>query len=187
MRKSFGLFTLLLMLSACGSVSEEQTVPEGFEVPQGVELTAPLAELELGQTATWIATPANDSPTILVGSVNDVINGEIKDFFGFAIGETTKNSQPVYVNLQVRNGGPEALNEYSLPIYADVNGSEILPPLAIKGPFNPCQVRELPTQFNSGTSSELCLVYLIPQGQKLAAMRLVLNEEQYLTWQVAQQ
>lgn len=186
MKKLSGLLALLLILSACGAVSEEQTVPEGFVVPQGVELTAPLAELELGQTATWIATPTNGNPTVLVGSVNDVINGEIKDFFGFALGETAKTSQPFYVNLQVRNGGPETLVEYSLPLYADVNQSEILPPLAIKGPFNPCQVRELPAEFNSGTSSELCLVYLIPAGQNLASLRLVLNEEQYLNWRVAQ-
>ncbi len=187
MKKSFGMLALLAMLSACGSVAEEQTVPEGFVVPQGVELTAPLAELNLGQAATWIATPTNGSTTVLVGSVNDVINGEIKDFFGFALGEAAKTSQPIYVNLQVRNGGPEALNEYALPIYADVNASEILPPLAIKGPFNPCQVRELPEQFTPGTSSEICLVYLIPAGKQLDSMRLVLNEEQYLTWRVAQQ
>lgn len=187
MKKSFVMLALLITLSACGAGAEEQTVPEGFAVPQGVELTAPFAELKLGQTASWIATPTNGSPTVLVGSVNDVISGEIKDFFGFALGEAAKSSQPLYVNVQVRNGGPEALNEYALPIYADVNGSEILPPLSIKGPFNPCQVRELPEQFNSGTSSELCLVYLIPSGQKLASLRLVLNEEQYLTWQVAQQ
>ena len=82
MKKSFVMLALLITLSACGAGAEEQTVPEGFAVPQGIELTAPFAELKLGQTASWIATPTNGSPTVLVGSVNDVISGGDTDIRG---------------------------------------------------------------------------------------------------------
>lgn len=172
----------LLALASCGE--QTQVIPEGFEVPRGVELTLPDAELALGETASWIANPVGGQPTVLVGSASDVRAGTIKDFFGFQLSEKSQQSTPVYVTFDVRNGGPGTLTNYELPILAGTNGTELIPVTPINGPFNVCQIRELPEDFGSGISAQLCLVYLIPSGETMDSLVLQMNAEQEVRWLV---
>lgn len=167
-----------LALAGCSSSEpaaprSTATAPKGVDLPAGVTLTtAGTSGLKVGTPATVVYQLGDRAASAVTVTIADVTKGTIEDFRFFSLDEATKKSTPYYVAVGVKNEGPAGLGGAALPIYAVDSTTTNLPPNDIVGTFKPCPNPTLPESFLPGATADLCLVYLIPEGRKLTAVRL---------------
>ena len=175
--------TLMLVLSACSSGDEPKPkprtdVPEGFSVPAGVTITDPGSTLRLHTAASVVYTVAEKAASAITVAVNQITKGDIeKDFTFFSLDEALRDSTPYYVRLSVMNNGPSGLGGVAIPVLAHAMSNTVFPPSEMVGTFKPCPTPALPKSFLEGSKANLCLVFLLPKGEKLQMIDLQTGKE----------
>ncbi len=175
--------TLLLVLSACSSGNDPQPkprtdVPKGFSVPPGVTITDPGSTLRLHTAASVVYTVGEKAASAITVAINQVTQGDIeKDFTFFSLDEGLRDSTPYYVRLSVMNNGPSGLGGVAIPVLAHTRSNTVFPPSEMVGTFKPCPTPALPKSFLEGSKANLCLVFLLPKGEKLQTIDLQTGKE----------
>lgn len=167
----------LVALSSCSSAPQETepegpVVPRGFDLPAGVTLTEPGTTLEPGEPASVVLDLGNGAASAVTVEVTKVEEGSMKDFRFFSLDEPAKRSTPYYVDVAVRNEGPAGLGGTALPVLAHSDANVVYPASELVGRFAPCRRPTVPTKFLPDAEAELCLIYLIPRGEKLETVDL---------------
>ena len=173
---------LLVVLAACGGNDPEPTartdVPKGFDVPAGVTITKGGSTLEVGRSASVVYEVEEQAASAVTVTVNGVKTGDIdKDFTFFSLDEKLKASTPYYVRLSVVNEGPSGLGGVAIPVLAHTRSNTVFPPNELVGTFRPCPNPALPESFLEGAKADLCLVFLLPKGEKLQSIDLQTGSE----------
>ena len=169
----------LVLLSGCGSdapAEPEATVPDGFTAPAGVELTPAGTELEIGTPATVVFETGDGAASAITATPTKVTRGKIKDFEFFSLDAASKKATPYYVTASVTNDGPAGLGGLGAPFVAHDDTDMIVAPNVINGDFAPCQGGQLPAKFLPGDTTDLCMVFLVPEGRKLVTIDAVSSE-----------
>lgn len=165
-----------LTVSACSGPDDEPEAvptPRGFEVPAGVTLTQPGAELDLDDPATVVVDLGDGAASAITTTVTDVRRGSVrKDFRSFSLDARSRASTPYYVDVTIHNDGPAGLGGSSLPILAHSDANTVYPASELVGEFEPCPSSTLPGRFLPGSSATLCFVYLVPRGERLESVDL---------------
>ena len=174
---------LLLVLASCSSGDDTKPkprsdVPKGFEVPAGVTITEGGSTLRLHTAASVVYTVGEGATSAIAVSVNEVTKGDIeRDFAFFSLDKRLRSSTPYYVRLSVRNDGPSGLGGVAIPVLAHTRSNTVFPPNELVGDFKPCPNPALPESFLEGSKANLCLVFLLPKGEKLQTIDLQTGKE----------
>lgn len=172
-----GLAALLgaALVAGCSSSKEKSEagpeVPKGFSVPAGVTLTDAGSDVAVGKTATVVYDPGGAASAISV-RIDAATKGKISDFRFFSLDAATRKSTPYYVKATVKNEGPAGLGGATLPLYLHSSANTVYPPNELVGTFKPCPTATLPKSFLPSAAAKVCLVYLVPKGQKLESIDL---------------
>ena len=172
---------LLVLVSACSgddpAPKPRSDVPKGFDVPAGVTITKGGSTLRLGTSASVVYEVSEGAASVVTVTVNEVKAGDIKDFSFFSLDEKLKSSTPYYVRLSVVNDGPSGLGGVAIPVLAHTRSNTVFPPNELVGDFKPCPNPALPGSFLKGSEADLCLVFLLPKGEKLRTIDLQTGKE----------
>jgi hypothetical protein len=174
---------LLVVLAACSSGDDtapkpRSDVPKGFDVPAGVTITEGGSTLALGKPASVVYQVEEGAASVVTVSVDAVKRGDIKkDFTFFSLDEKAKASTPYYVRLAVENNGPSGLGGVTVPVLAHTSSNTVFPPSELVGTFKPCPNPTLPKSFLENSKADLCLVFLLPKGEKLSTIDLQTGQE----------
>jgi hypothetical protein len=172
----------LVLLTACGgddpAPKSRTDVPKGFDVPAGVAITKGGSTLELGKPASVVYQVEEGAASAVTVTVNAVRKGDIKkDFTFFSLDEKAKTSTPYYVRLAVENEGPSGLGGVTIPVLAHTDSNTVFPPSELVGTFKPCPNPSLPESFLESSKADLCLVFLLPRGERLRTVDLQTGKE----------
>jgi len=174
---------LLLVLAACSSGEDaarkpRSDVPKGFDVPAGVTITQGGSTLELGESASVVYELEKGAASAVTVTVDAVRKGNIKkDFTFFSLDEKAKSSTPYYVRVTVENNGPSGLGGVTVPVLAHTTSNTVFPPSELLGTFKPCPNPSLPESFLESAKADLCLVFLLPKGERLSTIDLQTGTE----------
>jgi hypothetical protein len=174
---------LVLVLTACSSGDDTKPksrsdVPKGFAVPAGVRITDGGSTLRLHTAASVVYTVGEGAASAITVAVNQVTKGDVeKDFSFFSLDKKLKDSTPYYVRLSVLNNGPSGLGGVAIPVLAHTRSNTVFPLNELVGDFTPCPNPALPKSFLEGSKANLCLVYLLPKGEKLQTIDLQTGKE----------
>lgn len=168
---------LLLVLAACGGSQDPPRTVESeptptVEVPDGVTLTDPGSTLEVGDEGTVVLDLGGGARSVATVRVTDVEEGDIDDFRFFSLDEQAESSTPYYVDVRVTNQGPSGLGGVTLPLLARTDAPAAHPVSELVGDFESCPDPTVPENFLAGSSADLCLIYLVPEGEDLVTIDL---------------
>jgi hypothetical protein len=174
--------TVLAVLAGCGSDDAETEprtdVPKGFDVPAGVTIAEGGSTVALGRPASVVYRVEERAASAITVTVREVRTGDIeKDFTFFSLDDQAKSSTPIYVDLSVTNEGPSGLGGTTIPVLAHTSSNTVFPPSELVGDFKPCPNPALPESFLEGAEADLCLVFLLPEGEKLQTVDLQTGKE----------
>lgn len=189
-RAGLALLVGIALASACSqrpAADDDPSphIPAGFEVPAGVALTDPGAELEFGDGGTVIYSPEDGTTTVITLRPLRAKKGSIKDFSGFSLDAESKKKTPYYVTVDVENAGPAAIGGEALPLYANTGTGVILPPVDLVGLFKPCRERTLPDDFGPGETAKACLVFMIPANEVPESFDFAAGDDTPIAWTVS--
>ena len=152
-------------------------VPEGFDVPKGVRITDGGAKRQMGKPATVVYEIEQRAASAVTVTVTDVVVGDlVNDFRFFNLPEDLKSSTPLYVRVRVKNEGPSGMGGVALPILLRTTKDKVFPPNDLVGSFRPCPKSALPASFLAGATANICLVYLLPEGEKAESVDVQTGE-----------
>jgi hypothetical protein len=158
----------LFAVSGCQSGPRAKpVVPDGFEVPNGVRITDGGSKREVGKPATVVYRIEQGAASAVTVTLTELETGDLaRDFRFFNLPEEVKSSTPLYAHLRVRNEGPSGLGGVALPILLRTKKDTVLRPNDLVGKFRPCPKSALPKSFLPGSTSDICLVFLVAEGQQ---------------------
>ncbi len=162
-------------LAACGGGDDPApaptaSTPAGFELPEGVELSAPGSTVDVGDPATFVYEVGDGASSAVTATVTKITKGSIKDFAFFSLDKTAKASTPYYVRATLTNEGPAGLGGAAPPFVLRDDANTVAPPNSITGTFRPCGRRTLPASFLPGATAKVCMVFLVPKGRSLVSV-----------------
>jgi hypothetical protein len=183
---------LTLGLAACGGSSgagssstptgqpETQPQTQTTATDGGSDLTAPGAQLKLGQSATvgWVPLSSYNASGAqkalkLKLTVEAIEKGTIDDFENIELDAAEQNSTPYYVKVKIESLDPTAPPSSDDPDVTvegiDDRGQEQTS-VTFLGEFPRCTDTEVPDAFSSGDSFESCLTYLLPGGGSIESV-----------------
>lgn len=167
---------VLLAVAGCGGGADEGPVPSatptGPTPPPGVELTEPGSTLELREPGTAVLDLSGGASSVVTVTVTKIKKGSMKDFRNFSLDPKSKKSRPYYVSAEIENQGPAGIGGVALPIVARTDDDQVYSASELVGRFTPCPTSTIPKSFLAGESAEVCMVYLIGPGEKLALIDL---------------
>jgi len=173
-------FLCAVTVGAAGCQSDPKSspvVPDGFDVPSGVHITAGGSKRQLGKPATVVYEIEQRAASAVTVTVTEVVVGDIaRDFRFFNLPEEVKSSTPIYVHVRVKNEGPSGMGGVALPILLRTTKDQVFPPNDLVGDFRPCPKSALPASFLAGTTANICLVYLLPKGQQAGSVDVQTGE-----------
>jgi hypothetical protein len=142
-------------------------------VPAGVTLTEPGADLELGQPASVVYDAGHDRVSVLTVTVGKVVTGSMKqDFKNFVLGPEQQSSTPYYATATVRNAGPGQLGRASVPLYGHDSTNTVFPATTLVGDLDACPGGALPATFGPKATVRTCAVFLVDKGITLESVEL---------------
>jgi hypothetical protein len=173
---------LLLVVGGC-SVDEPgaeptpaatPTVPAPeVDVPEGVELTDPGAQLALGEPASAVFRAAPGRVSTIEVRVTKVVKGSMRrDFANFGLSAKQLLQEPYYVTAEVTNTGPNPLGDTTVPVWALDSGDTYFPETALAGSVPACPGAPLPQPFAPGDSVTICLVFLAEADTTVVEVQL---------------
>ncbi len=139
-------------------------------VPEGVELTEPGSQLEVGDHAVVAYHPRQDQVGVLDIQVVALEKTSIKDFSAWQLSDAQKASNPYYVRARVENVGDTDLGGRPVPLYVVNDANVLLEPTPFASSFQPCPSTPFPEKFAPGDVTRTCLVYLAPEHGDLVAV-----------------
>jgi hypothetical protein len=156
--------------SGSGSASASASAKPYLPVPDGVELTPPGSELELGEPATVAYEPRQDQVGALTITVTALEKTSFKQSFaGWKLDEATRKTNPYFVRAKVENVGDTDLGGRNVPLYIVDGKNTLIEASSFASTFKPCPVGEFPKKFKQGDRVNVCLVYLSPDHGDLTA------------------
>jgi hypothetical protein len=171
----------LVLLAGCSGDDEPERrpdVPRGFDVPAGVVITKGGSTLRTHTAASVVIRVDERATSVITVKLNEVAKGDIKkDFTFFSLDASAKKATPFYVRLTVRNEGPSGLGGVAIPVLARSTSKTVFPPSEMVGDFKRCPNSTLPKSFLPDSEADLCLVFLLPKGQKLSTIDLQTGAE----------
>lgn len=142
-----------------------------ISTPEGVELTEGGAELELGDNAIVAWTPRNNVTGVLDITVAKIELTTLQDFVAFKLDAASKASTPYYVRASITNAGDTDLSGVTVPLYVvDQETNKLVQASNFASTFKPCPSTPFPKGFVAGKTTNVCLVFLIPDHGKLEAV-----------------
>ena len=162
-----------LLLSGCGGGDAKKgskatpspsasTPSTSVDVPAGVQLTEPGAELKFGEPAT-VAYEANAKrKSVLELTVTSVAKVSMKEFDSYVLDAASKASTPYFVRVKVTNAGTGDLGRTDVPLWAVDQTNTLVHSSTFSNDFKKCPSQPLPAAFGHGKSVTTCLVYLVP-------------------------
>lgn len=166
------------VLTGCGGTDKkapqaEPTAPvptSSVSVPAGVTLTKAGTQLKFGQTATVAYEPNAQRNTVLELTVKSAQQGNIADLGSYVLDDRTKASTPYYVQVGVKNVGDGDVGQTPIPLWAVDSSNTLIQASSFTNAFPKCPSTPLPTTFAPNAVANTCLVYLVPDHGKLAAV-----------------
>lgn len=179
----------LTLVAGCGSGDDGDEEPEASEattsatpteepedfvdVPAGVDLTEAGAELDWGQRAAVAWQPRQKKVAVARVQVRRVERTSFDAAFqGFRITDQMAAMTPYFVRAQVVNPGGTDIGGLTVPLYVEDDSGTLVEPTVLEGKFAPCPGRALPTKFGKQSKTEICQVFLVPQGREFASVAM---------------
>lgn len=158
-----------LSVTACspsepGSTPAPATTTMVVAPPAG---TDPGTDLGFGDEATLVWQPAESLSGVLDLSVDAVAEQRQSVFDGWIRDDVMAAARPYFVTVTLTNTGEADLAGQDVPLYLRDDQGALGAPWTLGGDFAACQSGPLPTPFASGTETEMCLVYLVPDGARI--------------------
>jgi hypothetical protein len=164
--------TVVALGTACGSdasksssdstQSSTPTKSISEPAPASNGSTAFGTTLKLGKPAVVRQMAKPHGPSRLRVTVSSVRKGRIADLEPFQLDRRATRSNVFYAKLRVRNIGHHNVDGHSLPLFAKVSATQVVPPVAFGSTFRRCSPQTLPKSFKKGKGAKLCLVFLAP-------------------------
>ncbi len=153
------------------SASETEEAPY-LPVPEGVELTEPGSDVPVGQSAVIAWQPRQNLVGALDIRVTKLEQTTFEQSFeGWDVkAEEKKKVTPYFVRAKVTNVGDTNLSQRLVPLYASDTGDTLIEPTKFTEEFKPCPGGFLPKGFSTGDKADVCMVYLIGDGLRLAGV-----------------
>jgi hypothetical protein len=172
-----------------GSPSPSSETSEGEDsylpVPEGVELTEPGSELEVGTSGAIAWQPRQDLVGVLDITITRLEKTSFAESFeGWDVKEEQKKDvTPYFVRATVTNLGDTNLSERLVPLYATDTADTLVEPTKFTEEFKPCPGGTLPRGYVPGETAEVCMVYLIGNGLELRGATFRPTEDfEAITW-----
>jgi hypothetical protein len=162
-------WAVALTLAAC-SEPDPSTDPEPADAPAGVLATtgtAPGTDLELGEAAVLVWQPARDLTGELELAVEEVVEQQQSVFDGWVRDDAMAAARPYFVTVSLANVGDTDLGGHDVPLYLRDTRQSLGAPWTLGGDFTACQSGPLPVPFEPGAETDMCLVYLVPDGGRV--------------------
>lgn len=172
------LAAAVLVLAGCTSDDEPDAdsspdasaAADYLPVPDGVELTTPGSELEVGDDAVVAYEPRQDQVAALDIRVRQLEQASIRDLSSWQLSAAQQKSTPYYVTAKVENVGDSDVGGRPVPLYVVNEDDVLLESTPFASSFKPCPSTPFPEKFKPGDSATVCLVYLAPKRGKLVAV-----------------
>ena len=159
---------LALSASACANGEPESTPEPSPTTAVDPDVgTDPGTDLGFGEEATVVWQPEADVAGVLDLTVEAVAEQRQSVFDGWVRDDVMAASRPYFVTVTLTNSGETDLGGQEVPLYLRDDNGALGAPWTIGGDFTACQSGPLPTPFAAGTETEMCLVYLAPDGAKV--------------------
>lgn len=167
----------LLALSGCGGgtatkkATPTATAPTGnVQVPPGVHLTAPGADLAFGKKAVVAYETTDNRSTVLELSVTAVRQGSIADLSAYTLDDRVRASVPYYAQVTVTNVGRGDIGNTAIPLFGISKDNTLLQASGFTNTFAPCPSKPLPQSFAPADTVHACLVFLVPNHGQLTGV-----------------
>ncbi len=129
--------------------------------------TDPGTDLGFGDEATLVWQPEADVAGVLDLRVDAVVEQRQSVFDGWVRDDVMAASRPYFVTVTLTNAGESDLGGQEVPLYLRDDADALGAPWTLGGDFTACQSGPLPTPFAAGAGTEMCLVYLAPDGARI--------------------
>lgn len=165
---------MALVLGACSGGDEPDPGPTtpGIDVPEGVTLTAGGSTVSVGESVSVPYRPDNAARTVITVEVDKVRRGKPSDLDGYDIDGIPKDSVPYYVDASVRNAGPAALTNATVPLYGLDSRDSYFAPVEVTGGVDGCKPLRLSGKLPPGSVSKGCLVFAVPPKRTFKAVQV---------------
>lgn len=164
---------LVLSASACSEATPEgDATPSSTPSVSAVEetTTAPGTDLELGDSAVLAWQPTSSLTGVLDLTVETVAEQPQSVFDGWVRDDVMAAARPYFVTVSLTNVGESDLAGHVVPLYLRADTGALGAPWTLAGDFTACQSGPLPRPFEPGAETEMCLVYLVPDGARIQDM-----------------
>lgn len=158
-----------LLAAGCSGDDEAAEPKPGFDVPAGIELSAPGTEVALG-TSLVVGYPEASaaSGTALALKVDSVTPAPRRDLALFSV---PAGMRAHYVQVTVGNRGPNAAAfDSGLPLWLHTSGDVLQPASPAPAGFRPCPAPTVPNPMPAGASAQGCLLYFVPSDQQVTSV-----------------
>jgi hypothetical protein len=182
MRGRLGCLAIAILFTGGCSEDEPEAAPTSatptvsapdVDVPMGVELTEPGAELPLGEPASAVFQAGRNRVSTIEVRVIRVVKGSMeRDFTNFGLTAKQLEQEPYYVDVKLTNTGPNPLGGAASPMWALDSGNTYFPATTLVGHLPACQGGPLPKPFGTGDSVSTCLVFLARAGTTVEEIQL---------------
>ena len=158
---------LVLSASACAPDDPESSpAPAPTAAVDPAVGTDPGTDLGFGEEATVVWQPESDVAGVLDVSVDAVAEQDESVFDGW-VSEVMPDARPYFVTVSLANSGESDLGGQEVPLYLRDDTGALGAPWTVGGDFAECQSGPLPTPFAAGARTDMCLVYLVPDGARI--------------------
>ena len=160
---------LAVSLTSCSGSDPEPGADPDATPTEAVDVvpTDPGTDLDFGEPATLVWQPAQDLTGVLDLTVDSVAEQRQSVFDGWTRDEAMATARPYFVQVSLTNTGESDLAGQAVPLYLRDDTGALGAPWTFGGDFTACQSGPLPTPFPTGTETEMCLVYLAPDGARV--------------------
>ncbi len=136
----------------------------------GATPTDPGTALAHGDTATLVWHPTTGITGMLEATVTSVKERRQSVFDGWLRDDTMEQARPYFVTVSLTNVGESDLAGQAVPLYLRDDRDRLGAPWTLGGDFTRCQSGPLPSPFEAGATTEMCLVFLAPGGARIEDM-----------------
>ncbi len=161
------LAVVALSATACSGGDPDPATEGGATATGGAAGTEPGTALDFGDRATLVWQPTTSRTGMLDLSVDAVVEQRPSVLDGWVRDDAMAAARPYFVTVSLANAGGTDLGGLDVPLYLRDDTGALGAPWTIGGDFADCQSGPIPTPFAPGAETEMCLVYLVPEGARI--------------------